>query len=368
MRKSGARSSSRPAIDAGADATSDLGEQLQRKSEHLRLLAEVVRTANSLLEPDAVIGYIMDRVQQLVKAEAWSLLLVDESDGHLYFREALGNKAGPLKEIRIPPGQGIAGAVATTGSPMVVNDTGACPQFNPEPDRLTSFKTRSLLAAPLKHQDRILGVVEILNKSEGDFTEADLETVQLFLEPAAIALRNAQLFERTQQLTLVDDLTQLYNSRYLFQALAHEMGMGRRYGFPVAVLFLDLDGFKLVNDLNGHLVGSATLKVVAAILKAGVRSVDIVARYGGDEFTLILPNTGAEGALVVAERLRSDIETFNYVPRLGVAIKLSASFGVAVFPDHGDDPQALIQKADKAMYAVKAAGKNAVAVFSEESA
>jgi len=367
MRKSGERSSSPPRTDPpAAGAGTDQADQLRRKTEQLQLLSEVVRTVNSLLEPDAVVASIMDRIQRITRAEAWSLLLVDPTGRELSFKEALGHKADALRDIRIPVGTGIAGTVASTGLPMVVNDTAACPQFNPEPDRLTRFVTRSILAAPLKHQDRVLGVLEVVNHKDGPFSDEDLETVQLFLEPAAIALQNALLFEKVQHLTMVDDLTQLYNSRYLYQALGHELGMGRRYGFPVAVLFLDLDGFKLVNDTNGHLCGSTTLKVVGEILKREVRTVDIVARYGGDEFTLILPNTGREGAVIVAERLRRSIEEFDYAPRLGVPIRLSASFGVALFPDHGDQPQELVQKADTAMYAVKEATKNAVAVYSEE--
>ena len=367
MRKSGEKSSSPPPTEApGRAPDPDLQEQLGRKMEQLRLLSEVVRTVNSLLEPEAVVSFIMDRIQKISHAEAWSLLLLDEAGKELSFKEALGKKAGPLMDVRIPIGTGIAGTVAATGVPMVVNDAAACPQFNPEPDRLTQFVTRSILAAPLKHQDRVLGVLEVINREGGPFTDEDLETVQLFLEPAAIALQNAILFEKIQHLTMIDDLTKLYNSRYLYQALAHELGMGRRYGFPIAVLFLDLDGFKQVNDLNGHLCGSTTLKVVADVLKREVRTVDIVARYGGDEFTLILPNTNREGAIIVAERLRRSIEEFDYAPRLGVPIRISASFGVALFPDHGDQPEVLVQKADKAMYAVKEASKNAVAVYSEE--
>lgn len=369
MRRSGERSSSPPPTDADAPprAPGEAEELLRRKSEQLRLLSEVVRTVNSLLEPDAVVSFIMDRIQRLARAEAWSLLLLDEERRELYFKEALGQKAGPLKEVRIPVGSGIAGTVAASGQPMVVNDVAACEQFNPDPDRLTRFETRSVLAAPLKHQDRVLGVLEVINKSGGGpFTEEDLETVLLFLEPAAIALQNAFLFEKVQRLTMVDDLTGLYNSRHLYQALSHELGMGRRYGFPVAVLFLDLDGFKAVNDTNGHLTGSNTLRVVGDILRHEVRTVDILARYGGDEFTVILPNTGREGAVIAAERLRHAIETYDYAPRLGVPIRLSASFGVSLFPDHGDQAQDLIQKADMAMYAVKEATKNAVAVYSEE--
>lgn len=373
MKQSGARSSNRPLTDeergprknAGASA---LEAELKRVSDQLRLLGEAVRSVNSLLEPDAVVAYVMERIKRLVRAEGWSLLLVDEATGELVFKEVLGERSALLKEARIPPGKGIAGAVAQSGEAMIVNDVSACPQFNPEPDHLTKFKTRCVLAAPLKHQQRVLGVVEVVNKKGGEnFTREDLDTVQLFLEPAAIALQNAFLFEQTKRLAMIDDLTQLANSRYLFDALARETGMGRRYGFPVAVIFLDLDGFKQVNDRYGHLVGSRTLKVVADILRSVVRNVDIVARYGGDEFTLVLPNTSLEGAKRVAERARIAIEKFDYASKLGVPFALSASFGVAVFPEHGNDPEALIHKADSAMYSVKETTKNAVAVYSEES-
>lgn len=368
MRKSGEKPSNPPSTEAPARTAPSRSaeEALRTKSEQLRLLSEVVRTVNSLLEPEAVVSFIMDRIQRLAQAEGWSLLLLDEATQELYFREALGHRAEELKAVRIPVGKGIAGTVAATGLPMLVNDTAACPQFNPEPDKLTRVQTRSILAAPLKHQDRILGVLEVINKKEGPFTDGDLETVELFLEPAAIALQNAFLFEKIQHLTVVDDLTQLYNSRHLYDALSHELAMGKRYNFPLAVLFFDLDGFKAVNDANGHLVGSATLRIIGDILRHELRTVDILARYGGDEFTVILPNTGRAGAVIVAERVRHAIETYDYEPRLGVSIRLSASFGVSLFPDHGDQASELIQKADHAMYAVKGATKNAVAVFSQE--
>lgn len=368
MKNSGEKPFNPPSTEEQGHPAPEGGieEALRAKSEQLRLLSEVVRTVNSLLEPEAVVSFIMDRIQRLAKAEAWSLLLLDEATHELYFREALGHRAEALKDVRIPVGTGIAGTVVATGLPMVVNDTKQCPQFNPEPDKITHFATRSILAAPLKHQDRVLGVLEVINKAEGPFTEADLETVQLFLEPAAIALQNAFLFEKIQHLTVIDDLTQLYNSRHLYEALSHEIGMGKRYNFPLAVLFFDLDGFKAVNDANGHLTGSATLRIIGDILRHELRVVDIIARYGGDEFTVILPNTNREGALIVAERLRHAIEVFDYAPRLGVPIRLSASFGISLFPEHGDKAVELIQKADHAMYAVKGASKNAVLVFTQE--
>ncbi|NMC00392.1 MAG: sensor domain-containing diguanylate cyclase [Thermoanaerobaculaceae bacterium] len=351
--------------DKSSEKVKCLAEELHSKSEQLRLLSEVIRTANSYLEPDAVINFIMERIRHLVECQAWSLLLLDEESNQLYFKAALGEKSDKLSEIRLKIGEGVAGKAVETGQPMIVDDAQKCPYFNPEIDRLTNFKTRNILAVPLKARGKIIGAFEIINKkgkSEDSFTEKDLETVMLFLEPAAIALENAMLFQKTKELTLIDDLTHLFNTRYLYQSLKSEISRGKRYGYPLAVIFLDLDGFKAVNDINGHLVGSATLKIVAKILKDGIRNVDIAARYGGDEFTLILPNTDAEGAKVVAERLRSKIENHPYEEDLGVKIKLSASFGIAIFPQNGDNPEVLIQKADQAMYKVKETTKNAICV------
>ncbi len=342
----------------------DLEKAHRQKAEQLRLLKEVVRTANSLLEPEALTAYIMERVQVLVKTEAWSLLLLDESGQHLVFQEALGSHAQGLKDLRIPVGQGVAGHVAATGQPLVIQDVRSSPLFNPGLDRITGFTTRSILAVPLRSRGKTLGVLELMNKDRREpFSDEDLETVSLFAEPVAVALENALLFQRVRQLSLVDDLTQLYNSRYLRQALEVEITRGRRYGYPVSVLFLDLDGFKQVNDRYGHLVGSETLKVVGDILQRGVRNVDVVVRYGGDEFTLILPNTDAPGALLVAERLRQAILSHDYRQNPGYDFTLSASFGIAAFPEHGENPEMLIQKADQAMYRVKESTKNRCLVF-----
>lgn len=372
-KKSGASPSSpspteRRAASRGAAAEHEelesLKESFRIKSEQLRLLAEVVRTANSMLEPEALTAFIVERVQVLVQSEAWSLLMMDEAGQNLEFAEALGSKAKPLKQVSLKVGEGIAGKVAQTGRPMLVNDVRKSPLFNPQVDRMTGFKTRSVLCVPLRSRGKTLGVLEMMNKHGGSgFTEADLETTFMFAEMVGIALENAFTFQKIKMLSLVDDLTQLYNSRYLHQALGVEITRAVRYSYPVSVVFLDLDGFKSVNDRYGHLVGSQTLVVVGKILKDLVRNVDIIARYGGDEFTLILPNTGLEASVLVAERLRKAIERHDYRKTPGYDFTLSASFGIAESPRHGADPDILIQKADQAMYRVKESTKNAVATF-----
>jgi diguanylate cyclase (GGDEF)-like protein len=305
---------------------------------------------------------VVEKIRQLIPSEAWSLLMVDEEKQELVFEAALGAKGKEVTALRPKIGEGVAGWVAETGKPAIVNDVKRDPRFAPHVDAKTSFVTRSILCAPLVSRGRTIGVLEILNKRGGTFTKTDLEQVLTLVEPCAIAIENAILFQRTEQLTITDDLTRLFNSRYLNLYLGREIKRCKRHGIPLSVIFLDLDGFKGINDQYGHLAGSGTLTEVGGILALGVRESDILARYGGDEFIVVLPETPASGALVIAERLRRAIEEHRFLEPQGIAARISASFGIATYPDHALSPEGLIQKADQAMYRVKEREKNGIEV------
>jgi diguanylate cyclase (GGDEF)-like protein len=334
----------------------------QTSARRLAILTDVVKTANSILEPRKVIELVVEKIRQLIPSEAWSLLMVDEEKQELVFEAALGAKGREVAAIRPKLGEGIAGWVAETGQPAIVNDVRSDARFAPHVDAKTSFETRSILCAPLVSRGRTIGVLEILNRLGGAFTKTDLELVLTLVEPAAIAIENAILFQRTEQLTITDDLTRLFNSRYLNLYLGREIKRCKRHGIPLSVIFLDLDGFKGINDQFGHLAGSGTLTEVGGILALGVRESDILARYGGDEFVVVLPETPASGALVIAERLRRAIEEHRFLESQGIAARISASFGIATYPDHALSPEGLIQKADQAMYRVKEREKNGIEV------
>ena len=331
-------------------------------ARRLAILTDVVKTANSILEPRKVIELVVEKIRQLIPSEAWSLLMVDEEKQELVFEAALGAKGKEAASIRPKIGEGVAGWVAESGKPAIVNDVKRDPRFAPHVDAKTSFETRSILCAPLVSRGRTIGVLEILNKRGGNFTKTDLEQVLTLVEPCAIAIENAILFQRTEQLTITDDLTRLFNSRYLNLYLGREIKRCKRHGIPLSVIFLDLDGFKGINDQYGHLAGSGTLTEVGGILALGVRESDILARYGGDEFIVVLPETPASGALVIAERLRRAIEEHRFLEPQGIAARISASFGISTYPDHALSPEGLIQKADQAMYRVKEREKNGIEV------
>ena len=339
-----------------------LSKQLRRVTQRLAVLTDIVKTANSILEPRKVIETIMTRIQQLIPSEAWSMLMVDEEKQELTFELALGEKAKDVQGFRVKIGEGIAGWVAQTGKPTIVNDVSKDPRFARRFDSETHFKTRSILCAPLISRGRTIGVVQVINRRGGRFTQADLDLLLTLVEPCAIAIENAILFQRTEQLTITDDLTKLFNSRYLNVYIGREIKRCKRHGIPLSIIFLDLDGFKSVNDQHGHLAGSRTLTEVGGILAEAVRESDILARYGGDEFVVVLPETPPGGALVIAERIRRAIASHPFLREEGLEARISASFGIASYPDHALTPEGLIQKADQAMYRVKEKDKNGIEV------
>jgi len=223
---------------------------------------------------------------------------------------------------------------------------------------------KHVLAVPLICGERVLGVLEGIRESGKDssFKKSEIELLDALSLPLASALANAVRIAEAERLSQTDDLTKLHNARYLRQFLLNEIRRARRYGTSVTALFLDLDDFKQVNDLHGHLVGSHVLMEMAGVILSSVRDTDALARYGGDEFVIVLPDTGTDLAGVVAERIREKISQYTFNGGRRLKLSLTASFGMATFPIHASSPQQLIACADTAMYEAKAANKNCVRV------
>lgn len=219
-----------------------------------------------------------------------------------------------------------------------------------------------VVAVPLICGERILGVLEgkRTGKYARPFKKSEVSLLDALARPIASALANSVRIAEAERLSQTDDLTKLHNARYLRQFLLNEIRRARRYGSSVAALFLDLDDFKRINDIHGHLVGSHVLMEMAGVILSSIRDTDAVARYGGDEFVIVLPDTATELAGAVAERIREKISRHEFNGGRRLKLKLAASFGVAAFPEHASSPQQLIACADSAMYEAKAAQKNCV--------
>jgi len=339
----------------------DLLRELKRTVDELQALNDIGRALTSTLELSEVLHLVMQKVSELLRAGSRSLLLVDEAAGELYYEVAVGPGAERLAQARLPLGDGIAGWVAREGQPVLVEDVRADPRFSDRFDALAGAETRCVLAVPLLAKGRVLGVIELAGgEAARPFSAEDLLTLRTIADYAAIAIDNGQAYERIKELTIVDDHTGLYNARHLYRTLESEVARSGRYGRPFSVVFLDLDRFKIVNDRHGHQVGSAALKEVGELLRRALRSADVPIRYGGDEFVLLLPEADRAQALGVAERIRAQLEAARFLGDRGLDVRVTASFGVATFPEDGATAEAVLGAADAAMYRVKQRSRNGV--------
>jgi diguanylate cyclase (GGDEF)-like protein len=228
------------------------------------------------------------------------------------------------------------------------------------PLRQAGIAVDRLLSVPIHGDEGEAGSLWILDDGR-PFDDSELERARLVAGHSMLALRNAEQYGRAKERAFIDDVTELYNARYLLVATDHEIRRAERYGSELSVLFLDLDRFKLVNDRFGHLVGSRALRQLGRVLATCVRQVDTLARYGGDEFTILLVDTGHADAMRVAERIRTTVEATRFEAGRGESLALTISVGVATYPAHGRTREELLDLSDKAMYRAKSIGRNRVA-------
>ena len=333
-----------------------------QRIRQLATFSELGKALTSTLDLKEILNIVMEKISEMLQPKNWSLLLVDEEKNDLYFEIVVGEGADKLRDIRLKVGEGIAGWVAREGVSLLVPDVNKDPRFSKKGDESIKFVTKSIVCVPLKSKGKCLGVIELINKmSEGEsFKEEDLLLLNTLADYTAIAIENAKFFQKIQELTITDDLTKLYNSRYLYRFLDYEVERARRYKSKVAMVFFDLDKFKDVNDMHGHLNGSKLLAETGKLVTAALRKVDIACRYGGDEFVIVMPQTVKDGAYQFAEKLRSAISNHIFLKEEGLNHQVTASFGVAAIPEDAHNALELIRAADQAMYRVKNKSRNAV--------
>jgi diguanylate cyclase (GGDEF)-like protein len=326
----------------------------------LVIFHNLARALTSSLDLDSVLHTIMQQMEQFFEPETWSLLILDEASNELYYAVAVGQSESELRDLRVPLGEGMAGWVAQHGESLIVPDIQQDGRFRSSlPER---FELRSAICMPLLARQKTLGVIQLFNSRLESMTEYTISFLHILCDYAAIAIENARAVEKIQALTITDDCTGLFNQRKLQQVLDEQVTICRRSGKPFSLIFFDLDHFKSVNDVHGHQIGSSLLAKVGASMRLPSRPSDIAFRYGGDEFILLLPETDKFQAESIAqnlhERLREEIFEIDDHLRL----RVSASFGVATFPEDGQHGQDIIRAADAAMYLVKRTTRDGVAV------
>jgi diguanylate cyclase (GGDEF)-like protein len=340
--------------------------ELKHQVERLSLFHEVGKSLASTLDLQKILQAIMEKISDFFQPDTWSLLMVDEETGELYFEIAIGNGAEKLKDVRLRRGEGIAGWVVENGEPALVEDVKRDPRFVPKVDEVTHSDTRSVACVPIKGRERVLGVIELVNcLGKGSFRKDDIPILKNLADYAAIALENARYVQRIHELTITDDCTALYNARHLNFVLDAEIYRSNRYDYEFSVIFIDLDHFKGVNDTYGHLVGSKLLWMIGDVIKGNLRMIDYAFRYGGDEFVILLPQTSKANALLVVRRVKDLLTSKVFFAEEGLNIRVTASFGVASFPTDGRTRKEILRMADEAMYMVKNTTRNSIGVAGE---
>ena len=340
------------------------GRQLERQfsTRMVAMISELslVGTRHDLYQK------ILEMSSELLTATSGSLMLLHETEGTLKIEAVKGMTSSLAKTMSVAYGEGIAGQVAKSGFPMLVNDierdTRVATKNRPR------FKTKSFVSLPLEANDRLIGVLNLADKENGrNFTEADLNLIRTFTGHAVRMIDRAAILEKAgqfEQLAITDPLTGLYNRRFLEDRLQEEFSRGERQQQNFCIILADLDNFKIYNDLCGHLAGDNALRKTAEIIRRSAREMDVVNRYGGEEFCLILPGTSKKESVFVGERIRRAIEAESFPGESHLPLgRLTTSIGIATFPADGVTTNELIHAADLALYSAKQSGRNRLVLY-----
>ena len=354
-----------------------------------RILQRKIKRRHPAREVDLreVLRDILLRANEFVPSDSGSILLDDpllkwdkEQRGKLYFMACFGVGSSGLVGTHLPDDVGIAGATYRSGMPYLSKDTSRDDKFYDAIDKKTQYESKSILAMPIKIDDSVVGVIELINSEEKvNYGDRDLSILEIFASYTSTLIKNALDARRFEDLSKRDNLTGLYNDRYFYERLDLETRKAIDEGSDLSLIFFDLDHFKEVNDTHGHLVGSQVLKEVAIILEevfldSGAAS----ARYGGDEFVILMPGYSLEKSSDYGETLREAIERNVFVregpspgePPLNIEGVITCSVGIGTL-QKGEGKElmemkaALIREADSAMYRAKDLGKNRVSLFGD---
>lgn len=322
---------------------------------------EVGKLLTSTLNLQEVLELIIVKISQFIEAQNWSLLLKDEKTGKLTFEIVIGVEKELIKGIQMAPGEGIAGYVAETGKPMVLPDVQNEPRFDRKVDELTGFTTKSIICIPLQTHGRILGVFEIVNvKNISYFESRYLPILTILADYAAIAIENSKYCDRIYQMSRTDEYTGLHNARYLHQIL-DEMILEASYSDRTfAVVFVDIDNFKSVVDTAGHLLGSQILKEIGQTISSCLFEQDILIKYGGDEYIIIFQDRVRQEVTALTEKILQKIRQTTYLESETHPVNITASFGIAMYPEDARTKKELLMLADDIMYTIKRTTKNSV--------
>ncbi len=353
----------------------DLHRELERLRKELESRSRFNESLQHFLErisgptPENTYDSIVAHSKELLQSERASLLLLNEESNELVLKAASGLATDPASVGPIRVGEGVSGEVINTGKPIIVRDLDSSGRRPAPPER--SYKTDSYISYPITIGGRKVGVLNVTDKSSGrPFDEVDLTLLDIIGPQMAVALERAEWQERAtefQLMSITDSLTSMPNRRYLEERLAEELNRSKRYDYQMSFLMIDIDDFKAYNDMNGHQAGDLALQITAHCLKAALRSADVASRYGGEEFCILLPQTGMTEAAAIADRIRQRVNTTHYphgkTQPLG---RVTISVGVSTFSTILNTSENIIAAADRALYQAKSLGKDRIEFYNDD--
>jgi diguanylate cyclase (GGDEF)-like protein/putative nucleotidyltransferase with HDIG domain len=310
-------------------------------------LHEIAQTIGSSLNLQDTVSLVANKLRAIVPFETCAIFLVDEKSGKAVAAHVAGENAEVFARRRMTIGEGITGWV-------IANARSMC-NTPPELDLVgvpedVASQIKGVLVSPLIRENGAFGAITLYSKTRASYTTEHVRLLESVSQHASLALNNAMTFEKTKESALTDPLTELPNARAFHLALEQRIAECQRLNRePVSVLCMDLDDFKKINDTHGHGLGDRLLAAVAGVIKKQLRQMDVLARYAGDEFVAIMPMASNEVASMVAERIRTAIETQQFVVRTGKTTRISISVGVACFPGDGETAEELLNNAGRAM-------------------
>jgi diguanylate cyclase (GGDEF)-like protein/PAS domain S-box-containing protein len=336
-------------------------EDLKRSYEKSRFSEEKIEQVlgidqriSAILELHHLIDFIIEKATQILGVQRCSLMILDVETRELLIKGAKGLDENIIIHTRIKPGESIAGLVARDGTPFLVTDIEVDPTIARK--NSSSYKSKSFLSVPITLRDKVIGVFNASDKGprgEDIFTPSDLKIISMIIQQAAIAIENANYCRELEYLSITDSLTGLYNHRYFMRTLRHEAARSNRHGNQLCLLMFDVDDLKSYNDVYGHLEGDRLLKEISRAVKESLRVVDIMCRYAGDEFMIILLETSILQVKVIAEKIRDAVSGLN------LKKKVTLSMGIATCRNN-INAHDFILKTDQALYQAKKEGKDGI--------
>jgi diguanylate cyclase (GGDEF)-like protein len=342
------------------DELKAVNHQLEARVGEMELLLEVARSVAGSIDLPEQLQSLGRQVSARLGVTEFSVMLVSDVSRELVVEASIGDGAPRVRALPgLALGQGAPGEAAESGETVYVPDLAKDARAR---SANGTSGTGALLSVPLRAKGNVLGVMNLRRSRPGSFSPQEIRLVEGIAAQSALAVANARLYRETLELSYTDPLTGVSNRRQLLQRLDQEHSHSVRFGDGLSVLMLDIDHFKEVNDTYGHLVGDAVLKALAQLLRRNVRKVDVVARYGGDEFCIVLPRVGRADALEVAEKLRRTVAFATlHAPEGAPPLRSTISVGIATLGVDAHDVESLLRTADQALIEAKQLGRDRVA-------